>query len=53
MLDKSRTSTYFADLRIATFNPDILLPGTYHIQLNGVIVTAPGPWKLGWNLMGP
>ncbi|NUM43356.1 MAG: anti-sigma factor [Anaerolineales bacterium] len=49
------TSTYVAELRIATFAPEQqpLLPGTYHVQLNGVLVTVPGPWELGWDLLGP
>lgn len=48
------TKTYL-ELRITSFDPDqpILLPGTYHVQLNGVLVTVPGPWELGWDLLGP
>ncbi len=49
------TSTSYAMLRIEAFNPEqpTLLPGTYHVQLNGVIVTVPGPWELNWDLLGP
>lgn len=48
------TKTY-VELRITSFDPDqlTLLPGTYHVQLNGVLVTVPGPWELGWDLLGP
>lgn len=48
------TSDY-AILIINVFDPQqsAVLPGTYHVQLNGVIVTVPGPWELSWDLMGP
>ena len=25
-------------------------PGTYHVELNGIVVAVPGPWRLGWDL---
>ena len=49
------TSTSYAMLRIEAFDPEqpTLLSGTYHVQLNGVVVTVPGPWQLSWDLLGP
>jgi hypothetical protein len=47
-LDQSDASFDLADL-----DKGVVLPGRYHIELEGITVAVPGPWRLRWNLVEP
>ena len=30
----------------------IVEPGTYHVEMEGIVVAVPGPWRLSWEIPG-
>ena len=52
--DQSRSTADPCDFQLAFAVGDratgAVEPGTYHVELNGIVVAVPGPWRLSWDV---